>query len=254
MAPTLDGARAKRDRAAYHLEVIERCINDFINSNPYPLSIERYPEQGIYQARVVNPKEFPAKELALLIGDCVHNMRSALDYIAWELAGGNLADMETMYPIFETEAGFRKRGVMRIKNIPPEPRALIERCQPYHLKNGFHALTAIAKLDAADKHKLLTVTAAISREGAINIHIPAHVESKSRGDTAIFHQNLKHDAIVARLTVTPPLPEMQVDIVSIPTVIFGTNLGLPPNAFVVDNLHSMLGEVDFSIREFGKFF
>ena len=257
MPPSLYGVMAKRDRANDHLERIERHIQTFFDSNPYPFATERHPEHGLYQARLIHPKDFPATELSLMIGDCVHNMRSALDYIAWELAGGNINDMQTMFPIFDTKAGFDRRGRKRIEAITNEDvRTKIERFQPYNSPGPFPTIAAIQKVDAADKHKLLTVTVALLQESGIDGRIPPQAKATTYKGHFVNVPGIRlvHDAIIATYSIAPPCPEMQVDFVLTPQVEFGDNLGLPARAYVVHNLKLMLGEVDFFIQEFTLFF
>lgn len=221
---SLDGSRAKRDRAHHHLEAIEQRIGEFLSSNPYPIAIEAHPKEGQYVMRLREPKPFPVHELAVMIGDCVHNMRAALDFITWELAGARPSDRRTMFPIFETPEQFRKNGTWRIKDIPDEARALIESVQPYHAqKPRLTSLYAIDHFDAADKHRLLTV--------------------------ALFpHVSLVHDAVIAVFTIAPPVPDMNVQINFSPQIAFGEGIALAPKMFVIPNLKAMLQEVDIIIH------
>lgn len=262
----IDGIIAKRNWAEHHLYIVERGIDDFLNSDPYPVSIERYPENGIYLARLVNPKEFPATEMALMIGDCVHNMRSALDYIAWELAGGDIFDKETMFPIFETKAGFDTRGRKRIKKIASrEAVALIEKFQPYNTPDN-KALSAIQDIDTTDKHKLLTLTLAVAEHVSFDGHMPADPMTvpvgKAYHTTTLYNTTttinsgvpLVHNAVMAAFNVTPPSPNMQVDFKFTPQVEFADMTGYPTHLFVVPNLKLMLKEIDGVIQSFRPFF
>ncbi len=219
---------------------------------------ERHPEDGVYYARLVYPKKLPARKLALMIGDCVHNMRSALDYLAWELAGGHVADTETMFPIFDTEAGFKTRGLKRIKRLPTDAKTLIERLQPYNTQFGGHqlALSAINKIDAADKHKLLTVAIAIAEHVICNHGAPRQARpGKHRtGLHVIDGVPLVHDAIIATFTVSPPIPNMEVEFKFTPQVEFSEIQGFPKHAFVIPNLKIMLQSVDTVIKRLKSFF
>ena len=133
MPSSLSGVRAKRDRAEHHLNLIEQRIQAFVNSDPYTVSVEGHPERGFYQARLVHPKEFPSTELSLMVGDCIHNMRSALDYVAWELASGDISDKTTMFPICVDRDTFDKHGRRRIGKVMPDKANLLERGRPSFL-------------------------------------------------------------------------------------------------------------------------
>jgi hypothetical protein len=48
---------------------------------------------------------------------------TALDYIAWELAGGDFNDKTTLFPIFHEPKKFKGHGIRRIKNPLVQHRA-----------------------------------------------------------------------------------------------------------------------------------
>ena len=213
--PTIYGVLEKRKWAEHHLKLIEQSIGDFFNSDPYPIMSDGDPENGVYHACLVYPKKLSVRDLSLMIGDCVHNMRSALDYIAWELAGASLTDTETMFPIYETDVGFRKNGLRRIRNVrPDEAKTLIERLQPYNTRYGGHvlALAAINKIDASDKHKLLTIALAMAEQVTCRHGLPGHIRYKGQTNLRIYPSvRLIHGAKIATFTVIPPIREMEVE-------------------------------------------
>ena len=57
-------------------------------------------------SRSHNAPDLPGEDWALRIGDCIHNLRAALDYIAWRLAGSRPTDTQTQFPIFNTKPGW----------------------------------------------------------------------------------------------------------------------------------------------------
>jgi hypothetical protein len=257
MPPRLDGSRAKRDRAETHLKSLETCLGEFMAANPYTITVEPYPEEGRYLLKLRNPKPFPAQDVALLIGDCVHNLRAALDYIVWELAGAELTDRTSMFPIFDDKDKFRTHGAWRIKGVPDEPRALIKRMQPYHAGHGARdlALWAIEHLDAADKHKLLTVTLPIT--DSLNVIFTADPPVVLHASLSIPQPlaALKDDTVIAVATLLPPTPHAQVKTEFAPEIAFGYDgISGPFPRFVVPNLKVLLGEVDRVIAAFEKFF
>src|SRR4051812_7680913 len=81
----LEGVRLKLVRADEHLETLDNQITSFLEREPYSVSYERKPDgsEHIYRAHVV---EDPPLALGVLIGDCLQNMRSALDHLVWQLA------------------------------------------------------------------------------------------------------------------------------------------------------------------------
>ena len=75
----------KLDRALHHLQSLEREIAIWLESKPYRLINELDIQSG-EKLLMVEPKEPVPPRLALIVGDCLHNFRSALDNLVYELA------------------------------------------------------------------------------------------------------------------------------------------------------------------------
>lgn len=107
----------------------------------------------------------PPASVSLLISECLHNLRSALDNFVYDLAlaynRGNplLRDAEdrAMLPIFGSQKEFKRRGAYRIRDIDPGAKAVIEGLQPYERGNPDY-LWELNELSRIDKHRLLHVT------------------------------------------------------------------------------------------------
>jgi len=109
----------------------------------------------------------PPPELGLLIGDCLHNMRSALDNLVYDLAiahrGSPLSKSiarNSQFPIFKDCGDFMRTGMDQIRGIHPDAKAVIKGLQPYHRgdKFAYHRLWMLRELSNADKHRLLHPT------------------------------------------------------------------------------------------------
>src|SRR2546425_10696749 len=88
----LDGARGKVQRSKELLGDLLVKYRDFMNLNPFGVVVERNPDtaERIWRARVSRPVP---ETWSFLVGDIVHNLRAALDYLAWELWIANGGDV-----------------------------------------------------------------------------------------------------------------------------------------------------------------
>lgn len=113
--------------------------------------------------------------VAAIAGDIVHNLRSALDHLAWQLVllDGGQPDEETSFPLHESATN--KHGNPRVLIIKPGIRdtaimSAVEAMQPYTEARYGHdprtdGLGIIRRLDNIDKHRLLlTVVHALDRD------------------------------------------------------------------------------------------
>jgi hypothetical protein len=98
------------------------------------------------------------EDIPLIIGDAIHNLRTAIDFAYGEVVGGSKA----RFPIRDKEKKFTKAiedGEID-KLFPKLARLLRNKIKPYPTGDG--ALWALHDLDIADKHKLLIPTIGIS--------------------------------------------------------------------------------------------
>jgi hypothetical protein len=99
---------------------------------------------------------------AILAGDCVHNLRCALDHAVFSLAiytTGNIPGTRLQWPVLEVPND--KTLKQQTAGLPAEAVALIESVQPYHIgpADAFKRspLWQLHKLDIIDKHRRVAI-------------------------------------------------------------------------------------------------
>jgi hypothetical protein len=156
----LDGCREKITRAGDHLERLDRESRRFVEENRYILTIEddmEHPPERVVRLRSVRQPEIdPPLRFGILAGEILYNLRSALDYLIWELAtvGGGPGE-RNQFPIFDTPKQFehfRERYLYGVRN---ELWTAIEAYQPYKGRLEGHYLRALAVLNDVDKHRVV---------------------------------------------------------------------------------------------------
>lgn len=243
----LKGAHAKLRRAHEHCNTLDRSIGSCFETHPYTVSVE-HPADELYVLRVTEAHDIPDEDWALIIGDCVHNIRCCVDYIAWELAGGDPTDTETQFPIYSTEAGWDKRGVSRVKRMSADAQAFMKRLQPFNSQDPTRdVLTALRILDDADKHKLLTVVAAMPDHIGLEWATPGAPDNPPPEPTINLNVDavVAHGAILATVVISGPKPDMPDKAEFTPDVAFGESLGFGPRIHIVRGLRTMLETITF---------
>jgi hypothetical protein len=76
---------AKADRAQHHLRLLDRLVAEFRSSEPYRVVPRPTDTPGRTEYRLHIHKPVPP-EISTTIGDILHNLRSALDSLAYEMA------------------------------------------------------------------------------------------------------------------------------------------------------------------------
>jgi hypothetical protein len=165
MSTYLNGVDAKITRAKHHLLDLEQRIAHVIGPDLQRYAFRHDPQTGnhvitVYGVPLIDP------QWSCIVGDCVHNLRSALDHLAHQLViiDGGQPGKQTYFPIRDQPLykGQRRLGaplnpVIRDMNI----RDAIEKVQPYNLPVplAHHHLWITNRLDIIDKHRLLLVMA-----------------------------------------------------------------------------------------------
>lgn len=165
----LDDIHVKLARAKEHLDTLNSEIDRFATKKPYAFHV--ITEYGSNRSHDVEWLREPPLRWSAIVGDCVHNLRSALDHIVWALSGGDgNAPSHAEFPIFIDEEKYLKRtkegepargsGLWKIQAVSAfKGKAVFYRLQPF---NGTddptrHPLWILHELDRVDKHRRLHV-------------------------------------------------------------------------------------------------
>jgi hypothetical protein len=161
----LAGAVAKFNRSQEHYNALRAEVDQFFSQEPKP-----YGYRGEYHAdahewvarfQVFRP---PPLRFGVIFGDSVHNLRSCLDHMIWQvtLLDGGTPNTDTQFPIARVdEAQFERMAKRRVPGLSEKHRAMVKQVQPYHTaatEDCTHFLTVLADLDNIDKHQVINPT------------------------------------------------------------------------------------------------
>lgn len=153
MVAALTDAYAKIAWAERHINALVVAIDSGEHVDTRPVA----PEDGLaYQHRhllkILLP-DVPA-DLAFIVADAIHNMRSALDYLMAALAHTNAKSRRyPTFPICDNEKSLAKRDAF--KCVSRSAQKFMKSVQPY--ATGCQALWWLHRLDIIDKHRKLSI-------------------------------------------------------------------------------------------------
>jgi hypothetical protein len=171
----LAGAVEKFNRSKEQFDVLRAEMDAFFNQVPRPHSsagmfdTEEWEWVERFQIR-----ERPPLRFGVILGDCVHNLRCALDHAVWQvtLLDGGTPNSGTQFPIASrSESQFEEMAKARIAGLSSPHRQVVKRVQPYHLGQdaGTHPLAVLADLSNTDKHRIVNPTYSFMEEEASKI-------------------------------------------------------------------------------------
>lgn len=154
MDPTLfHDAKLKIKRANQHIQELQARIDAFLKSDFYCLLIQHNAHVGDKTLKFEMTKPVP-EDIPLMIGDALHNLRTVLDYMAFEIVtrAGGTADY-VKFPVRddrENLKGALTGGEMKVAGSDIID-LILDVVQPYRGGNGA-ALCVLHSLDLTDKH------------------------------------------------------------------------------------------------------
>lgn len=215
MAHPLDGCRAKITRAGDHLQTLDTESRRFVEEHEYIFVHSTDPdtrEHVIVVRSIRQPPVLPPIRLGVLVGDVLHNLRSALDHLVWQLAiiGTGPAERRNQFPIFDDPEMFKQRRERYLHGVSQKHRARIEAYQPYKGGTEGQALTVLALLNDIDKHRVVHASSRLAMTGPESIKLTNVRRAEIRGRDIT---NLEDGAEVYRVLSTDIIdPNVEVKV------------------------------------------
>jgi hypothetical protein len=183
MTDALDGVLAKLNRAAEHLLLLSAEVSQYLASNPYDLVAYKDQRHSLV-GFALRFKQQPSLRIATILGDCLQNTRSALDYLAWQLVVAHGLTPSAKAPVtqFPIHTNHLKSGKPRVVSISPgidaEALRLVEESQPYKSPGdaNAHPLAVLSELCNRDKHRQLNLTVGAMLGATVTLVSPATKE------------------------------------------------------------------------------
>jgi hypothetical protein len=168
----LSGCRVKIARARKHLEELDRTVNGFLSVHPYDIYSEFSVDTGeeVWRIKVLLS---PPVELGGIIGDVVHNLRSALDLAVCRLVRVNNGNVtaNTGFPVYTDATDYQSTGRKKVRGVTPAALRIIDFLQPCNqpVPPEDHMNYILHRLDITDKHRLLIPVGSAMHDGDIYI-------------------------------------------------------------------------------------
>jgi hypothetical protein len=234
-------------------------LRRYIEADPGPVhyrtEVQRDPPAVLLIVDAIAP---PPPVLGVLLGELVHNLRSSLDHLVWQLA---LLDREEpfpllQYPIVSKPEDWLSKAKQQLKDVRAGAVELIEQTQPYHwphsTKYGEHPLAVLRDLSNEDKHRVILSTVMAVAEPKREWITIQHNEDAAPnfGVEFTYDKRLEIGSRLATINFTPIGPKPSLDVQYAPHI----TAGVGSMDFRVDALPGLCAEVRRTIIGFRDFF
>jgi len=205
----LQSAYAKLERADKHIFEFEAWVKAVYDLDGYAV-IKETEADGLHEVLKIryHAPNVPSHIIAV-VGDAIHNLRSALDHLACAIAvrhDSNVSLEDVSFPICKSKEVFDSPGTQgKIRILGPAGETFIGCLKPYPGDDGIELFWTLHRLDITDKHRaLLTADIFIAATGIGPEAGRAILFSAKHGDW----QSLEKDIVIARWRVGEPEPNV----------------------------------------------
>jgi hypothetical protein len=164
---------AKIKRAKQHVTDLDKEIRRFLEINPYKVGAKRDSESRrlVYYVRGVQPTP---ECLALIAGDAVQNLMSALDHLAYQLVLSDTGDRSPnprriYFPIADDAAKYEAQKHGKMEGARQQTFDVIDTVKPY--KGGNDLLWSLYRLNNIEKHRLLITVGSMFQSMDLGAHM-----------------------------------------------------------------------------------
>lgn len=234
------GARAKITRSLVHYHSLREAIERY--ETQYGATVEKVTEadQNLYKARI---SAQPATEISVIVGDFVHNLRSALDYATCALVEA----ADPLHPLTRVQFPFGRPGQAlnsrERQNLGRSP-ALIEILEKARQAGG-HALILLNEMSNQDKHRLLVASVIRQQKAQIEVDFSqnkANIVTSPALDTAMWNRPLSDGDVLAVDTDASPAVGLML------SFIFGLVIEGRDDALPINELHAIGQAVERAVK------
>ena len=264
---SLEDPVAKLQRAIEHYRLIKEAIGGFDHQS-VPLRVESSADGLCHKLYAKNVDPLP-EDLPLMLGDANHNLRSALDYLVYQMHERHFRGQippaiveQTQFPIRTQVPKSSTEKWATIGNLSQRERTAIAWLQPYNQRNdSLHGirehLTDIGAIDNVDKHRRLHIVRTLPQAVPSMASIPDYglhqspafgvpIETGSLVDTWVFDRKPPAASIAGirsfRAAITfdagghtiDMLPHLRGSIYAVAQVIRRFNYLFPPLGTLVN--------------------
>jgi hypothetical protein len=166
----------KLDRAREHLATLSADVRAYLDSRPYVVEAKRAPDTRRLIYFVAGLRPTPSRVPAVL-GDAIHNLRSALDHLAYQLVwvgSGKKPSSHVYFPIGDDRVKYLEQRRRQVKGAAPAAIATLDNLMPY--RGGNDALWRLHKLNNVDKHRVLLTAGSAFQSVNIGAHMSREMQ------------------------------------------------------------------------------
>lgn len=222
--------QSKLERAEKHILNLDKAWRDFVEGGAYEVVSDDDPQTGERVFKIGTAMQI-GPLLGLLVGDAIHNLRSALDHLAYHLVcvgTRNFSGPHThvYFPIFRNRTEYEAKKLGKIKGMSENAIKAIDGIEPYGGGAG-DIFWGLDQLDIFDKHRILLPLGLTNGMHSMGVSARTNLMHNFLGVYEFDHSSAAKAFLTAPQTVHFPLKA-------------GHELGRFPKGEADENMHFVI--------------
>jgi hypothetical protein len=171
--------RLKIERADKHIDDLKAAVRSFFDTGPYLIGHKHdlHTRKLVYYVASVQPVPVA---IVLILGDILHCLRDALDYLAQQLylvgtGNANGYRDKTSFLIAKSAKDFKAGFAGKVEGMRKDAIDAIAALEPYPSGKGADLFT-LHRLNNIDKHRLIVTVGSMYRSVDLGAHMTARME------------------------------------------------------------------------------
>lgn len=245
---------SKLARAAEHLNRLQSEVGLWMAEQPVGTEGTLGEDRLLWSLRMIVRRPPPIQQWSTIIGDCVHNLRSALDAAVWEFAtidgGGPEKPNLVQFPVVENSAQWANEAAKRLQNVPPHVVERIRITQPLMRPDDERPrdpLILLQHLSNTDKHRA-SITCGFRAESvnadfSVTFADDAAAERNVPPDVTVHEPTMEDAALLAEYRSNDPIVETQGGFGIVFELLIDTPMGPQKLVDTMGGLIQFVGQV-----------
>jgi hypothetical protein len=218
MTDRLVGVRLKLERAEFQRNALENEVKTWVEHQQSHAAFEHERDTGWHRIVVRSEAPDPPLMWGVIVGEIIHNLRSALDHTIWQLvlADKGIPDRNNQFPIFSRPPKKASDFAKCVRGVSHAAETVIRGLQPYTRpkRSELEPVEILSALSNVDKHQTLHPAAVVvSRINAGDVSFAPrgpHRVAEIRWDHSLG-QPIR-DAELWALRIEPPETEVDMEV------------------------------------------
>jgi hypothetical protein len=221
-------ALAKYNWALKQIDSLNAVLDGF-GKDQNIIAVRSNPENGTITYYVHRVPDLP-KEISLLAGDILHNLRCSLDYLfcGMLLAADVKLKENTKFPIYGAAEFFNNALPTKTKGLGKQAIEGIKRIRPYKGGNGL--LWQLHKLNNIDKHRLLLTMSLINAGRTLTPREEAELKPAEQVFSGRHKSGFRFTISKAKTAPVALYPGLEI--LTLPSSEFYENMGFSINVSI----------------------